>query len=133
MGVISTTAVAAHQIAFQVATALCMIPFCIDMAVTVRVGHALVRNDLSGIGRAGAAARLLGILIAAIATIAVVGTRFEIAELFVGQSASNADATIKLTATLILVGASFFVTDAVQSIAAGSLRGSKDTGVPPLC
>ncbi|WP_439397598.1 hypothetical protein ACRQ5Q_10710 [Bradyrhizobium sp. PMVTL-01] len=50
-GVISTTAIAAHQIAFEVATALCMIPFCIEMAVTVRVGHALVRNDLSGIRR----------------------------------------------------------------------------------
>ncbi|WP_271614596.1 hypothetical protein [Bradyrhizobium sp. CCBAU 51627] len=73
------------------------------------------------------------VLIAAIDTIAVVGTRFEIAELFVGQSASGADATIKLTATLILVGASFFMSDAVQNIAAGSLRGSKDTRVPLLC
>ncbi|MFK4719082.1 hypothetical protein ABIE89_000182 [Bradyrhizobium niftali] len=36
---------------------------------------------------------LLGSVVAAIATIAVVGTRFEIAELFVGQSATNADAT----------------------------------------
>ncbi|WP_439397677.1 MATE family efflux transporter [Bradyrhizobium sp. PMVTL-01] len=132
MGVISTTAVAAHQVAFQVATALFMIPFCIGMAVSVRVGHALGRNDLSGIRRAGAAAMLLGILIAAIATIAVVGARFEIAELFVAQSASNADGTIKLTATLILVGASFFMTDAVHSIAAGSLRGLKDTRVPLL-
>ncbi|MBB4372942.1 MATE family multidrug resistance protein [Bradyrhizobium sp. cir1] len=76
MGLISTTAVAARQIAFQVATALFMIPFCIGMAVSVRVGHALGRNDLSGIRRAGAAAMLLGIVIAAIATIAVVGTRF---------------------------------------------------------
>lgn len=36
---------------------------------------------------------LLGILIAAIATIAVVGTRLEIAKLFVGQSSTNANAT----------------------------------------
>ncbi|WP_347340028.1 MATE family efflux transporter [Bradyrhizobium cajani] len=59
MGVISTTAVAAYQIAFQVATALFMIPFCIGMAVSVRVGHALGRNDLSSIRRVGAAAMLL--------------------------------------------------------------------------
>ncbi|MGY3538213.1 MATE family multidrug resistance protein [Bradyrhizobium sp. USDA 4515] len=132
MGVISTTAVAAHQIAFQVAAALFMIPFCIGMAVSVRIGHALGRNDLPGIRQAGFAAMLLGVLIAAIATIAVVGTRFEIAELFVDQSASNADATIKLTAALILVGASFFITDALQSIAAGGLRGLRDTRVPLL-
>ncbi|NEV02857.1 hypothetical protein FNJ47_46180, partial [Bradyrhizobium sp. UFLA 03-164] len=42
----------------------------------------------------------------------------------------NADATIKLTAALILVGASFFITDALQSIAAGGLRGLGDTRVP---
>lgn len=60
----------------------------------------------------------------------MIGTRFEIAGLFVAQAASNADATIELTAALILVGASFFVTDALQSIAAGGLRGLKDTRVP---
>ncbi|WP_050626621.1 MATE family efflux transporter [Bradyrhizobium viridifuturi] len=130
MGAISTTAVAAHQIAFQVAAALFMIPFCIGMAVSVRIGHALGRNDVSGIREAGFAAMVLGVLIAAIATIAVVGTRFEVAELFVDQSASNSDATIKLTAALILVGASFLITDALQSIAAGGLRGLGDTRVP---
>lgn len=130
MGVISTTAVAAHQIAFQVTTILFMISFCIGMAASVRIGHALGRNDLSGVRRAGLAALLLGVLIAAIATLAVIGTRFEIAGLFVAQAASNADATIELTAALILVGASFFVADALQSIAAGGLRGLKDTRVP---
>ncbi|MGY4626996.1 hypothetical protein ACVWY3_004752 [Bradyrhizobium sp. USDA 4486] len=58
-----------------------MIP-CIGMAVSVRVGHALGRNDLSALGER-CYAMLLVILIATIATIAVVGTRFEIAELFV--------------------------------------------------
>ena len=40
MGVISTTALAAHQIALQVAAILFMVPFGISMAATVRVGHA---------------------------------------------------------------------------------------------
>lgn len=62
----------------------------------------------------------------------MIGARFEIAGLFVGQAASNAGATIELTAALILVGASFFMTDALQSIAAGGLRGLKDTRVPLL-
>ncbi|WP_404550363.1 MATE family efflux transporter [Bradyrhizobium niftali] len=44
--VISTTAVAGHQIPLQVATVLFMIPFCIGTAVSVRVGHTLGRNDL---------------------------------------------------------------------------------------
>ena len=48
MGMISVTALAAHQIALQVAAILFMVPFGIGMAATVRVGHAIGRNDASG-------------------------------------------------------------------------------------
>ena len=132
MGLISTTALAAHQIALQVTAILFMIPFGISMAATVRVGHAVGRNDGPGVKRAGLVAMLLGIVIVAILTLAVIATRFEIAEFFLGDIAQNAAATIELAATLLLSGASFFITDAVQSIAVGSLRGLKDTRVPLL-
>lgn len=131
-GLISTSVLAAHQIAVQVSTVLFMIPLGISMAATVRVGHALGRNDYPGIKRAGRVAILLGIVIAAIQTLAVVAARFEIAQLLLGEHAGNVDATIGLGAELLLVGSSFFVTDAVQSIAAGGLRGLKDTRVPLL-
>jgi MATE family multidrug resistance protein len=132
MGLIGTTALAAHQIALQVTAILFMIPFGISMAATVRVGHAVGRNDGAGVRRAGLVALLLGVVIAAILTLAVVATRFDIAEFFLGDSMEDARATIELAATLLMVGASFFVTDAVQSIAAGALRGLKDTRVPLL-
>jgi multidrug resistance protein, MATE family len=132
MGLISTTALAAHQIALQVTAILFMIPFGISMAATVRVGHAVGRNDGAGVRRAGLVAMLLGVVIACVLTLAVVAARFDIAEFFLGGTAENATATIELAATLLLVGASFFVTDAMQSIAAGSLRGLKDTRVPLL-
>jgi MATE family multidrug resistance protein len=132
MGLISTTALAAHQIALQVTAILFMIPFGIGMAATVRVGHAVGRNDGPGIRRAGLVAMLLGIAIAIILTLVVVAARVDIAEFFLGDTADNAAAAIELAATLLLVGASFFVTDAVQSIAVGSLRGLKDTHVPLL-
>lgn len=132
MGLISTTALAAHQIALQVTAILFMIPFGISMAATVRVGHAVGRNDGPGIRRAGLIAMLLGVVMAAILTLAVIAARFEIAEFFLGDTADDANATITLAANLLLVGASFFITDAVQSIAVGSLRGLKDTRVPLL-
>jgi len=132
MGRISTTAIAAHQIALQVAAILFMIPYGISMAATVRVGHAVGRNDAAGVKRAGHAAMLIGIVIAAILTLAVVATRFGIARLFLGEGLTNADATIELAATLLLIGATFFVTDGLQTIAAGALRGMKDTSVPLL-
>jgi len=132
MGLISTTALAAHQIALQVTAILFMIPFGISMAATVRVGHAVGRNDGPGVKRAGLVAMLLGIVIVAILTLAVIAARFQIAEFFLGDIAQNAAATIELAAALLLIGASFFITDAVQSIAVGSLRGLKDTRVPLL-
>ena len=48
MGLISTTALAAHQIALQIAAILFMVPFGIGMAATVRVGHAVGRSDARG-------------------------------------------------------------------------------------
>jgi MATE family multidrug resistance protein len=129
MGVISTTALAAHQIALQVAAILFMVPFGIGMAATVRVGHAIGRRDASAVRRAGYVATWLGIALAAVLTLAVIVSRFGIAEVFLGEST---DATAELSATLLLVGSTFFIADGIQTIAAGSLRGMNDTRVPLL-
>ena len=39
---------------------------------------------------------------------------------------------IELTATLLMVGATFFVADGIQTVAAGALRGMNDTRIPLL-
>ena len=127
MGVISTTALAAHQIALQVAAILFMVPFGISIAATVRVGHAIGRSDASGVLRAGMVATWLGIAIGVALTLAVMLGRFGISTIFLGEST---DATAELSATLLLVGSTFFVADGIQTIAAGSLRGMNDTRVP---
>ncbi|WP_346275324.1 MATE family efflux transporter [Bradyrhizobium sp. 137] len=132
MGVISTKALAAHQVASQVAAILFMIPFGISTAATVRVAHAVGGNDRPGIKRASLAAMLFGIVIVAILTVAVTAGRFEIAKFFLGVSVKDADATIELAAHLILVGASLFITNAIYTVAWGSLRGLKDTRMPLL-
>ncbi|NOJ39653.1 MATE family efflux transporter [Bradyrhizobium australiense] len=129
MGLISTTALAAHQIALQVAAILFMVPFGIGMAATVRVGHGIGRGDAGAVRRAGYVATSLGIVLAAMLTLAVIVSRFGIAEIFLGEST---DATAELSATLLLVGSTFFIADAIQTIAAGSLRGMNDTRVPLL-
>jgi MATE family multidrug resistance protein len=127
MGVISTTALAAHQIALQVVAILFMVPFGISMAATVRVGHAIGRREADGVLRAGMVATWLGIAIGAALTLAVMLSRFAIATIFLGEST---DAAAGLSATLLLVGSTFFIADGIQTIAAGSLRGMNDTRVP---
>src|ERR1700682_455147 len=61
MGLIGTTALAAHQIALQVTAILFMVPFGIGMAATVRVGHAVGRGDPAAVKRAGLSATVLGV------------------------------------------------------------------------
>jgi MATE family multidrug resistance protein len=132
MGLIGTTALAAHQIALQIAAILFMVPFGISMAATVRVGHAVGRNDAPAVRRAGIVAALLGIVFMSVMTLAVIVGRFAIARFFFGEAVESAGAVIDLTATLLMVGATFFVADGIQTVAAGALRGLNDTTVPLL-
>jgi multidrug resistance protein, MATE family len=129
MGLISTTALAAHQIALQIAAILYMVPFGISMAATVRVGHAVGRRDSDAVRRAGYVAIALGAAFMAAMTLAVILGRFLIAEIFLGEAV---DATAALTATLLLIGSTFFVTDGIQTVANGALRGMNDTRIPLL-
>jgi MATE family multidrug resistance protein len=132
MGLISTTALAAHQIALQVTAILFMVPFGIGMAATVRVGQAVGRNDAAAVKRAGLVATLLGIVLISALTVTVMLGRFAIARFFFGEAAESGGAVIELTATLLMVGATFFVADGIQTIAAGALRGLNDTRLPLL-
>ena len=71
--------------------------------------------------RAGFGALALGTVFMTATTAILVALRHEIPMLFVGDQ-TDAAGTTNLAATLILVGATFFVTDGVQGIAAGALR-----------
>lgn len=132
MGLIGTSALAAHQIALQTAAIMFMVPFGISMAATVRVGHAVGRGDAPATRIAGFTAIALGTVFMAAMTLLVVATRDFIPALFLGEQASAAAETMTLASTLLVLGASFFIFDGVQTIAAGALRGLNDTRVPLL-
>jgi len=132
MGLISTTALAAHQIALQIAAILFMVPFGVGMAATVRVGHAVGRGDAPAVKRAGSVATSLGIIFMSAMTLVVILGRFAIARFFFGEATESAGGVIELAATLLLVGATFFVADGIQTVAAGALRGMNDTRIPLL-
>ncbi|MCZ7660817.1 MAG: MATE family efflux transporter [Xanthobacteraceae bacterium] len=132
MGRIGTTALAAHQIALQVAAVMFMVPFGISMAATVRVGHAVGRADPAATRRAGFTAVGLGAVFMASMTLLVVLTRDSLPLLFLGRDAAGAGETVALAAMLLALGATFFIADGVQTIAAGALRGLNDTRVPML-
>ena len=130
MGWIGTTALAAHQIALQIAAVMFMVPFGIAMAATVRVGHAAGRGDAAGTRRAGYTALALGAIFMASMTLIVAATRNLLPLVFLGRAPDPQ--TLALAASLLVLGACFFIFDGVQTVAAGSLRGLNDTRVPLL-
>jgi len=132
MGRISTSAVAAHQIALQVAALLYMVPLGIAQAATVRVGQAAGRRDPVGTRRAGFVAIAVAAGFMAAMTLIVAATRRAIPELFLGANEPQSAATMELAATLLAFGASFFIWDGVQAATGGALRGLNDTRMPLL-
>jgi multidrug resistance protein, MATE family len=131
MGLIGIVALAAHQVALQTAAIVFMVPLGIGMAATVRVGHAVGRRDEAAARRAGYAALVLGAAFQAVMALCVVLGRHEIPLLFLGGTGAD-PATLELTSTLLVIGATFFVADGLQVIGAGVLRGFNDTRVPLL-
>jgi multidrug resistance protein, MATE family len=132
MGRISTSAVAAHQIALQTAALLYMVPFGIALAGTVRVGHAAGRRDSFATRRAGLVAIGLAVAFMVFMTVIVGAARHVIPLLFLGTDAPQSADTIALAARLLVLGASFFISDGLQTAAGGALRGLNDTRVPLL-
>lgn len=129
MGLIGTTALAAHQIALTVASIIFMVPMGIAMAATVRVGQAAGRREPQAAKVAGFVAIAIGGGFMVAMVVLVMATRGLIPYAFLGVHGDHA-ATVALASTLLLLGASFFVADGVQVIAAGALRGLSDTRVP---
>ncbi len=86
MGSISTSAIAAHQIALQTAAVLYMVPFGISLAATVRVGQAVGRRDGGATRRAGFTAMILAVAFMVVMTVVVAFSRHSIPLLFLGDS-----------------------------------------------
>jgi MATE family multidrug resistance protein len=132
MGLLGTAALGAHQLVLNCAGITFMVPLGLSQAVTVRVAYEL------GAGRALAArlawrvALALGIGFMSAAAVvlwsapdAIIGVYVDIAD------PANRD-TVEIARRLIAVAAIFQVFDGMQVIAAGALRGYRDTMVPML-
>src|SRR5262249_3866352 len=130
VGWLGTTALAAHQIGLQIVTIIFMVPFGISLAATVRVGHAVGRRDTAATRRAGFSALALGAAFIAVTPLIVVLLRDVTPLVFLGGDAAGHAETARLAGSLLLVGATFFINDALQGITAGALRGLNDTAVP---
>lgn len=132
MGWFGTVAVAAHAIAIQTASSTFMVPMGIGQAATARVGLAIGAGDPRGAARAGWVAVALGAGFMAAMALVLVTTAPLIASLFLDASDPQSAAVAALGASLLVIAGAFQMGDGIQVVAAGALRGLKDTRVPML-
>jgi multidrug resistance protein, MATE family len=121
-GRVSTNALAAHQIAIQMASLTFMIPYGFASAAAVRVGQAIGRRDPDGAITAGWTAIALGVSFMAAAAIVFLVMPGLLIRMF------SADPNvIALGIRLLFVAAVFQLFDGVQGVTTGALRGLGDT------
>ncbi|HZH42586.1 MAG TPA: MATE family efflux transporter [Lysobacter sp.] len=125
IGRIGPVEAAAHQIAINVASIAFMVPMGLAEATTVRVGHAIGRVDADGVRRAARAGAAIVLATQLLSGLAMVLGNDGIAALYTRDAAVAA-----LAASLLLYAAAFQFPDGLQVLAAGALRGLRDTRVP---
>ncbi|MBB5733859.1 MATE family multidrug resistance protein [Altererythrobacter atlanticus] len=130
MGLIGAPQLAAHTVALQIAALCFQIPSGVSQAATIRVGYFHGAREAIGVARAGWAAMALGTGFMVLTAIAMLTVPEWLLYVYVDPSQpANAD-MVKLAIGYLAVAAAFQLTDGIQVVAAGALRGLQDTRMP---
>jgi len=130
MGNIGTLQLAAHGIALQLASIAFMIPLGLAQAGTVRVGVAHGRGDRLGVVRAALAVLMIAAVIAVSGGILFALVPTTLASVFLDKAGADSAAVLAIAGPFVVVAGIFQLVDGLQAIAAGLLRGLKDTRIP---
>lgn len=130
MGQIGPNAMAAHAVAIQIASLSFMVPLGFGQVATVRVGRAYGAGDASAVAYAGWSAYILGVgFMAFMGLLMVIVPRVFIGAFLDLNDPSNR-VVIEMCESFLILAALFQIVDGAQAVAAGMLRGLRDTRVP---
>jgi multidrug resistance protein, MATE family len=121
-GRVSAGALAAHQIALNMAAVTFMVPFGIASAAAVRVGYAVGRGDTDGVRSAGWTAIAIGVAFMSAAAVVFLAAPGPLIRAF-----TNDVEVIRTGISLLFVAAVFQLFDGLQGVTTGVLRGLSDT------
>jgi MATE family, multidrug efflux pump len=121
-GRVSANALAAHQIALNLAAFTFMIPLGVASAAAVRVGQAVGRSDPRRAATAGWTAIAIGVGFMATAALVFLGLPRALIRLF-----TDDPAVLEIGVSLLFVAAVFQLFDGLQGVTTGALRGLGDT------
>ena len=127
IGWISKEALAAHQVANQIADMTFMIALGVGAATTIRVSHQLGEKNIVGVRMASNASIHLVLVINTIGAALMIGLRHYIPMLFTEDKE-----VIAIASKLIVIAGLFQYADGLQAVGAAMLRGITDVKVPML-
>lgn len=127
MGWLGAQALAAHQIALNMAAVSYMMVTGIAAASTVRVGNQLGKQDIPNMRRAGFSAILMGLGLMSVAAVVFVTGKFFLPSLYIDEPE-----VIELAGSLLIIAAFFQLSDGAQAVGLGALRGMADVKVPTI-
>ena len=122
IGYLGSRALAAHNVALQLASLTFQVALALGAAASVRVGLAIGRADVVATRRAGMLAIGSGVAFSVVAAAAFFVVPGELAGILTDEAG-----VIAAAVPLLYVASAFQLGDGVQAIAAGALRGAGDT------
>lgn len=114
--------VAGHQIALNFSSLMFVLPLSLAAAVTIRVGYRLGQGSTLDAQTAARTGLGVGVCMAVITAIFTVSLREHIALLY-----NDNPEVVHLAAQLMLLAAIYQISDSIQVVGSGILRGYKDT------
>jgi MATE family multidrug resistance protein len=127
IGWMGTVALAAHQIALNMASISFMVAMGIASAGTIRVSNAVGKKDPQGTRIAGFSAAILCAGFMASAGVVFILFRFFLPTLYIAERE-----VIDISASLLVIVAFFQISDGTQTVGLGILRGITDMKIPTL-
>lgn len=127
MGWLGTKPLAAHQIAINLASISYMMATGIASAATIRVGNQLGKKDYKMMEEVGYASFLMVAVFMGIAALLFILLKDLFPTLYVDDPE-----VISIAASLLIVAAFFQISDGVQVVGMGALRGMEDVKIPAL-
>jgi MATE family multidrug resistance protein len=124
---LTTQALAAHQIVLNIATFTFMVPMGLGSATAVLVGQSMGREDFDEARRVGWKGLAIGIGYMTLASLAILVFADPLLGFF------TIDPTVAgLGKQIILIAALFQISDGIQTVGTGALRGLANTRTPMI-